>query len=84
MIGIDVARVKRWFVKYYPQFSSTAYRIELNLLSVTAIDPNGGIDATYLITAYDSNNDGVFWSRGKYNRKHYGGWSVEETSHSET
>lgn len=82
MIGIDIARVKRWFVKTYPQYSTTAYRVEINLFSVTAIDPKGGIDATFLVTSYDSNNTGVFWSRGTYNRKHYGGWDAYETSNS--
>lgn len=84
MIGIDIARVKRWFAKTYPQFATTAYRVEVNLFSVSAIDPKGGIDAVFLITAYDSNNDGAFWTRGTYNRKHYGGWDAFETSNSNT
>lgn len=84
MIGIDIARVKRWFAKTYPQFSTTAYRVEVNLFSVSAIDPKGGIDAVFLITSYDENNTGVFWCRGTYNRKHYGGWDAYETSNSNT
>ena len=83
MIGIDIARVKRWFYKTYDQFNNVNYRPEVELFSVTAHpDPKGGIEATFLITVFDTSNESVFWTRGSYSRRHYGGWEASETEHS--
>ena len=82
MIGIDIARVKRWFKKTYPQFDGVGYEIELMLLSATSVDHIGGMDATFLVNVYQD-GDGIFWASGVYNRMHYGGWNCHVTQTSE-
>lgn len=83
MIGIDTARVKRWFKKTYTQFNDIGHDIELMILSATSVDHKGGMDATFLINVYSEDGSVVFWARGVYNRMHYGGWNCHATETSD-
>lgn len=78
MIGIDIARIKRWYVKTYPTYSGTAYKIVVTSLTQTNIDTThdlDGVDLSFTCKAY-AVADGTVANtvNGVYNRKHYGGW----------
>lgn len=83
MIGIDIARIRRWVVKTYEQYSGIGYRVEVVDFTVTSLDGKGGIDATFVARVYNvSDNTSVITFNGTYNRMHYGGWEVHLTSNS--
>lgn len=85
MIGIDVARIKRWFIKTYAQYSGTGYTVEVRNVSGmngdNYVDHIGGYDCTFRVEVFDGSNERVFWCEGEYSRMHYGGWKASETSH---
>ena len=80
MIGIDIARIKRWYVKTYPEYSGTGYKIVVTALTQTGIDTShslDGVDLSFTCKAYDvSDNTVANTVSGVYNRKHYGGWDA--------
>ena len=82
MIGIDVARIKRWYAKTYPQYSGVGYQIEVTQMNQYGIDTNhelGGVDITFQVKSYDvTDNTVVHTVTGTYNRTHYGGWGASE------
>lgn len=85
MIGIDIARIKRWYAKTYPTYATTAYKIvvtELNQDSIDTLHGLDGVELDFTVTAYDvSTNTAVSASEvnGRYSRRHYGGWQVGPT-----
>lgn len=85
MIGIDVARIKRWFIKTYSQYSGTGFTVEVrNVNGMNGnnyVDHIGGYDATFRVEVFNGSNELVFWCEGEYSRMHYGGWKASETSH---
>ena len=76
MIGIDIARVKRWFKKANPQYDDISYEIELMIMSATSVDHQGGMKATFLVNVYTENGSVAYYETGKYTRFYYGGWGV--------
>ena len=80
MIGVDIARIKRWYAKTYPSYAGTAYKIVVTVLTQTAIDTThnlDGVDLTFTCVAYKLSDNSVVNSvSGVYNRKHYGGWDA--------
>lgn len=84
MIGIDVARMKRWYVKTFPDYSSTLYKIVVTDISQTAIDTEhqlDGVELNFTIKAYNNQTNAVVDTKlGRYSRRHYGGWEAYERS----
>lgn len=84
MIGIDVARVKRWYAKTYPQYSGVGYQIEVTLMNQTGIDTAHelrGVDVNFTVTSYDVETNQVAHTiSGIYNRMHYGGWNAHDNT----
>lgn len=82
MIGIDVARVKRWYAKTYPQYSGVGYQIEVSTMNQTGIDTDHelrGVNVSFTVRSYDVETKTVAHSiSGVYNRMHYGGWKAAE------
>lgn len=82
MLGIDVARIKRWFVKTYPDYSGTNYKIVVTNLAQYEIDTEhelDGVELNFTVVAYNvSTNTPVSASQvnGRYSRRHYGGWQA--------
>lgn len=85
MIGLDVARIKRWFVKTYPQYSGIGFFVEVrqidNMNGDNYVDHKGGFDGTFRVDVFDTDGVLIYWSTGEYSRMHYGGWKASETSH---
>ena len=85
MIGIDVARIKRWFVKTYPNYSGTGYKVVVTSLTQHDIDTDhelDGVELNFTVVAYNvSTNTAVSESEvnGRYSRRHYGGWQAYTT-----
>lgn len=85
MIGIDIARIKRWYAKNYPQFAGPAYKIVVTAVSQTDIDDDHNLDGvtlSYTVQAYDSTDLTVVsdsTKTGVYNRMHYGGWNASDS-----
>lgn len=86
MIGIDIARIKRWYAKTYPTYATTAYKIvvtDLNQDSIDTLHELDGVELDFTVTAYDvSTNTPVAASEvtGRYSRRHYGGWEASAGS----
>lgn len=86
MIGIDIARIKRWFVKTYPAYSGTGYKTVITELEQVSIDSDhslDGVELNFTVVAYDTtNNTAVSASSvsGRYSRRHYGGWQAYANS----
>ena len=84
MIGIDIARIKRWYVKNYPQFAGPLYKVVVTAVSQTNIDTDhelDGVTLSYTVKAYNSETmQEVSGSSktGVYNRMHYGGWNASD------
>ena len=82
MIGIDVARVKRWYAKTYPQYSGVGFQIEVTQMNQTDIDTDHelrGVDIAFQVRSYDVTTNAVAHTvTGTYKRKHYGGWKAFE------
>ena len=80
MIGIDISRIKRWFVKTYPDYAGTEYKVVVTNLTQTSIDTAhdlDGVDLTFVCKAYNVSTNAVAVSiNGVYNRRHYGGWDA--------
>ena len=78
MIGIDLARIRRWYNKTYPQYSGVGYKIVVTDGNQTGIDTDhnlDGIDMTFTVKCYNTETNAVVHTvNGVYNRKHYGGW----------
>lgn len=85
MIGIDVARIKRWFVKTYPAYSGTGYKIVVTSLIQYDIDTDhelDGVELNFTVVAYDVKSDtpvSASQVNGRYSRRHYGGWQAYAT-----
>ena len=84
MIGIDIARIKRWFVKNYTTYATTNYKVVVTVLSQTAIDTSHSLDGVTLnftVTVYNAETNAVVVTcSGVYNRMHYGGWNASATA----
>lgn len=84
MIGIDVARIKRWFVKTYPEYSGTGYKTVVTSLTQADIDEDhelDGLELNFTVVAYDVNTKlpvSASEKTGRYSRRHYGGWQAYE------
>ena len=89
MIGIDVARIKRWFVKNKPEYSGPGYKVVVTEISQTDIDEDHNLDGedfTFECVSYDLSDltSPAITVTGVYNRMHYGGWNAHETTNSPT
>lgn len=84
MIGIDVARMKRWYVKTFPDYSSTLYKIVVTDISQTSIDTDhhlDGVELNFTIKTYNNETNTIVDTKlGRYSRRHYGGWEAYERS----
>lgn len=86
MIGIDIARIKRWYVKNYPQFAGALYKVVVTAVNQYDIDDDhdlDGVTLTFTVTAYNSETMQEVTGASKngvYNRMHYGGWNASEGS----
>ena len=84
MIGIDIARIKRWYAKTYPEFSGTGFDVEVTNAVQTAVDTShsfDGVSITFTVTAYNSETKQEVSGASKtvlYERMHYGGWKASE------
>ena len=84
MIGIDVARIKRWYVKTYTQYSGPLYKIVVTDISQTSIDTAhelDGVELNFTVKAYNNETTAVIDTKnGSYSRRHYGGWQAYVTT----
>ena len=84
MIGIDIARIKRWYVKNYPEFSGPDCKVVVTAVSQRDIDTAHGLDGVtlnYTVRAYNSETNAEISGSAKtgvYNRMHYGGWNASD------
>lgn len=84
MIGIDIARIKRWYAKTYPVFCGTGFDNEVTNAVQTAIDAThdlDGVSISFTIKSYNSTTKEEVTGSSKsgvYERMHYGGWKISE------
>lgn len=82
MLGIDIARIKRWYIKNFEEFSGTGFYIEVTTAQQTDIDTThdlDGVSISFTVKAYNvTTKTEVSGSTktGVYERMHYGGWKV--------
>lgn len=82
MIGIDVARIKRWYVKSFPDYAGTGYKVVVTRLVQADIDEEhelDGVELDFTVVAYDVNTKlpvSGAEKTGRYSRRHYGGWQA--------
>ena len=84
MIGIDVARMKRWYVKTYQEYSGPLYKIVVTDITQTSIDTAhelDGVELNFTVKAYNTETNTVVDTKhGIYSRRHYGGWQAYVTT----